>query len=77
VDDIVGVEVYEAGSIPSEWRLSIVSVEEQSVGMVAANGKPPVRIGHTGMPPLPSARDMRLPLPPRCAFMQIWTRVAW
>jgi hypothetical protein len=77
VDDIMGVEVYDAGSVPTERKLAVISVENVHSRL---NRYPmnPARVGHTGMPRLPAPLErMKDPNPPICGFVQIWTRISW
>jgi hypothetical protein len=81
VDDIMGVEVYEAGSVPPEWRLAVTSI--LPVVRDGDAGRRAALVGHTGYPTRPkvsaeaSIGAMKNATPPLCAFIQIWTRISW
>jgi hypothetical protein len=92
VMDIMGVEVFTFEEVPKEWRGDARPIEmvwRHSAGggpkgYVLGNGMPMitpgmlVEMGGRGVPPDTLKVDiLRNVNPPRCGFVQIWTRVSW
>jgi hypothetical protein len=92
VEDIMGVEVFSFEEVPKEWRGDARPVEivwRHSAGggpkgYVLGNGMPMITPGmlmqmpSSGIPPDTLRVDILKDVnPPRCGFVQIWTRISW